>query len=310
MAQRQKVNQVMTGIGLLMLGVLALIFTLYLALTPSQGGTTVSPLLGEYHFNSLTLDSPIANAFLWFLIPSTWLFCFHGGIWRIRDGVKMRPSTLDYQPQTFWSKIATFLQFRDILNTGFFLLLFLVLLVFSMHEFWYAQKAFTVNLFFYVLAVVIYVFTRKKIADIWASFKRKMQKGLPTYTLTEDGLTIKLVTMWNKKQPDPPPVQISFKEIDDLLVLTFIEAEAFLRYNIGPDLNISVQQAKDYAQYVKGKIPRPSVYTFGAPANNDMNVVIRGPKLFYMLTFDTNDVSDLIEAYRSYKESAENSSLQ
>jgi len=309
LVQRQKINQVMTGIGLFMLGVLVLIFTLYLALTPPQGGPTVSPLLGEYRFQSLTLESPIANAVLWFLLPVTWLFCFYGGIWRIRDGIKMRQSALDYKPQTFWSKIATFLQFRDILNTGFFLLLFLVLLGFSLHEFWYAQKAFTANLFFYILAVVIYIFTRKKIANLWASSRRKMERGLPTYTLTEDGLTIKLVTMWNKKQPDPPPVQIRFKEIDDLQVLTYVEAEAFLRYNIGPNLNIGVQQAKDYAQYVKGKIRRPNVYTFGAAANNDMNVVIRGPELFYMLTFDTNDVSDLVEAYRAYKDAVKTDSM-
>lgn len=126
---------------------------------------------------------------------------------------------------------------------------------------------------------------------------------LPTYQLTEDGVTIKLFTMANKKHPNPKPVHIRFDEVDDLQVLTYTEAEALLKYNIGPDLQLSVRQVKDTAAYLKGEIPRPSVYTFG-DAKSDC-VLIRGPALFYMIAFDTDNVSDLIEAYRSFKASNE-----
>ncbi|MDA8226824.1 MAG: hypothetical protein M0T74_03815 [Desulfitobacterium hafniense] len=303
MVQRQKVNEVMIGIGLLMMSVLVFIFTLSLALIPPKGGTAISPLLGEYHINSLSMESPIANALLWLFIPMISLITYKAGMWRLRDGIKIRQSALNYKPQTVWSKIATFMQFKDILNTGLFMLLFLALLVLCLHEFWYSPKAITPNIFFFTSGFLIYILSRKILDRNFASFTKKALRGMPTYTLTEDGLTIKLVTMWNKKHPDPPPVHIFFDEIEDLQVLTFVEADAFLKYNIGPDLNIGMQQAKDFTQYIRGDIRRPSVYAFGGSGGtNNMRVMIRGPELFYMITFDTDDVSDLVEAYRLNKE--------
>ncbi len=108
--------------------------------------------------------------------------------------------------------------------------------------------------------------------------------------------------MWNKKRPDPPPVFIGFDETEQLEVFTYTEADAFLKYKVGPVLELGVRQTRDFMRYVKGEIPRPSVYAFGgAGSNGDRRVLIRGPELFYMVTFDTDDVSDLIEAYHSYK---------
>jgi len=309
MAQRQKMNQVMTGIGLLMLAVLAFIFTFSLALTPLQEGTAVSPILGEYHYSSLSLESPLANALLWLLMPVPALVALKGGIWRLKRGLEIRKSALAHKPQTVWASIGTFLQFRDIFNTGFFMLLFLALLALLLHFLWYGPKAISANILFYLVTIVVYFLMRKRITSFLDSVSQKILKGLPTYTLTDNGVTIKLITMSNHKQPAPPPVHISFEEIEDLQVLTYVEAESYLRYNIGPDLNIGIKQAKDYAQYVKGNITRPSVYTFGAPSSNDMNVVIRGPELFYMLVFDAVDLSDLVEAYRSYQEKMQSGNL-
>jgi hypothetical protein len=304
MAQKQRINQVMSGIGLLMIGVLALVFTLFLALTPPQGGTAVSPWLGKYHYYSLTLESPIANALLWLLVPIPALISLKGGIWRLRRALEIRQSTLEYKANTIWSKIAILIQFKDIIDNGLFLLLFLALLTISLHEFWYAPKAFTINCFCYMATLIIYFLTRKKLEGLWSSLNRKIEKGMPSYTLTEDGVTIKLVTMWNKKHPDPSPVHIKYNEIDDLQVFTYLEADSVLKYNIGADLNLGVQQTKDFAQYVKGEISRPSVYAFGgAGGSNGNRVLIRGPQLFYMLTFDNDDGSNLVQAYRSYKES-------
>jgi hypothetical protein len=304
MPQKQKMNQVMSGIILLMLGVLALILTLLLALIPTEGGTAVSPWLGEYRYNSLSLESPIANAVLWLLIPIPALIALKGGIWRLSMAIEIRMSTLEYKPNTIWSKIAGLIQIIDIVNTGLFLLLFLFLLTLSLHELWYAPKAVTVKIICYVVTLVIFFLTRKKIEGLSVSLNRKIERGLPTYTLTQDGVIIKLVTMWNKKHPDPIPVHIRFDEIDDLQVLTYLEADSFLQYNIGPDLNLGLQQTKDLAKYVKGEISRPGVYAFGGAGSSGSNrVLIRGPQLFYMLTFDNDDGSNLVRAYRSYKES-------
>lgn len=60
-----------------------------------------------------------------------------------------------------------------------------------------------------------------------------------------------------------------------------------------------------YTAAVMNYLLRPSVYTFGgAGSSADQHVLIREPQLFYMITFDADDVADLAKAYRSFKASA------
>lgn len=302
MAQKPKVNEIMVGMWVLALGALALVFTAALAMVPPGGGRVVSPLLGLYQINSPAAKSTIANALLWFCMPIPAIAAIEGGLWRLRMGLKIREESLEYQPKTFWSKIGVFFQFYDILITGLGIIVILLLLAGEVYELSHFPREFSLNIFMFVAAFLIYAVMRKRLASGGASLNKKLLKGFPTYNLTGDGLTIKLVTMWNKKQPDPPPVHISFDEIDQLEVFTYPEADAYLKYKVGPDLDLVARQTRDFARYVRGEIPRPSVYTFGgAGSTSYKRVLIRGPELFYMVTFDAGDMTDLIEAYQSYK---------
>ena len=139
----------------------------------------------------------------------------------------------------------------------------------------------------------------QKLGKAWKGAAKRFRKGLPTYRLSEDGVTINLFPDAGKKFPELQPIHIRFEEIDELQVMTYTESEAFLKYNIGPDFQLSKRQIEDTAAYLKGKIQRPSVYTYGG-AKNDC-VLIRGPELFYMISFDTDNVSDLTQAYQSFK---------
>lgn len=305
MAKKPKVNEIMVGLWILALGVLVLVFTVALALVPPGGGKGHSSLLGVYHINSLTLKSPLANALLWLCMPLPAIFSIEAGLWRLRHGLKIREDRLEHQPKTFWSKLGVFSSFYDIFNTGAGTLFILLLFAGVVYELAHWPRALSLSTFLFASTILIYIVTRKQWAKREASFSKTLRKGMPTYTLTEDGVTIKLVTMWNKKQPDPPPVHIRFDEIEQLEVFTYAEADAFLKYKVGPDLGLGARQTRDFMRYVKGEILRPSVYAFGgAGSTTHKRVLFRGPELFYMLTFDTDDMSDLIEAYHSYKASA------
>lgn len=299
MAQKQKVNQIIAVIALFWLSAIVLLLTIGFALLPVKGGKVVSPILGTYQFRPLTLASPIANAVLWLLMPIPFVFAFEGGLWRLKEALEMRKQALEYKPKTVWSKLGALNLLGNFLNNAFFLLVFIAIIVFLLNEMRYTPKVFSINIILYAVSIITYLLLRNKLSKAWHGAGRKFQKGMPTYQLEQDGVTIKLVTMANRKYPDPPPVRIRFDEIDDLQVFTYTEAEAFLKYNVGPDFQLSIRQARDFAAYVKGQIPRPSVYTFGGANSNQ--VLIRGPRLFYMIRFDAEDVSDLIQAYRSYK---------
>ncbi|MFZ5644710.1 MAG: hypothetical protein ACOY46_14060 [Bacillota bacterium] len=292
----------MTGMWILALGGLVLVFTVALALVPPKGGIGGSPLLGVSKINALTAKSSLVNALIWLCLPIPAIIALEAGLWRIRQGLKIREERLAHHPQTFWSRLGVFSSFYDIFNTGGGILFILLLFAGAAYELWHWPRALSLNTAWFAATILIYAVTRKKWIKKEASFSKWMRKGMPTYSLTEDGITIRLVTMWNKKRQEPPPVHIRFDEIDQLEVFTYSEADAYLKYKVGPDLELGVRQTRDFARYVQGKIPRPSVYAFGgAGSTTGKRVLIRGPELFYMVTFDTDDMSDLIEAYHSYK---------
>ncbi|MGI6113296.1 MAG: hypothetical protein ACOYEJ_04145 [Mahellales bacterium] len=301
MTKRQKANQMLVALGLFMMSAIVLVFTIGLALLPAAGGTVVSPILGTYYIKTPSLGSPIADAILYILLPIPFILTLEGGVWRWREGLEMRKEALEYKPHNIWSVFATFKQFKDIINAVIFLGVFIVLIILLIHELWHFPKVISISFVLYMATVVVYLLTRKKFGKGWKAAAKKFRKGLPTYQLTEDGVAIKLFTMASKKHPDPPPVHIDFAEVDDLQLFTYTEAEAFLKYNIGPDLQLGTRQIKETVAYLKGEIPRPSVYTFGG-AKSDC-VLIRGPELFYMIAFDADDVSDLIQAYHAFKAS-------
>lgn len=300
--KKPKLNEIMAGMWILALGGLVLVFTVALALVPPGGGIGGSSLLGVSRISSLTAKSPLANALLWLCMPIPAIITIEAGLCRLRQGLKMREDKLNYQSGTFWSRLGVFSSIYDILNTGAGILFILLLFTGAVYELWHWPRALSANNIFYAASVLIYIAMRKRLASQGASIEKRLRSGNPTYTLTGDGVTIKLVTMWNKKRPGPPPVHIRFDEIEQLEVFTYTEADAFLKYKVGPDLKLGARQTRDYMRYVKGEIPRPSVFAFGgAGGTNGKRVLIRGPELFYMVTFDTDDVSDLIEAFQSYK---------
>lgn len=302
MAQKPKVNEIMVGMWILALGILVLVFTAALAMVPPGGGRVVSPLLGVYKINSPNANSILANALLWFCMPIPAIVTIEGGLWRLRTGLRIREESLEYEHKTFWSKIGVFFQFYDILIAGLGIIVILVLLAGEVYELSRFPRIFSLNIIMFAAAFLVYAVMRKRLSSGGTSLSKKLLKGFPAYTLTGDGITIKLVTMWNKKRPDPPPVHIRFDEIDQLEVFTYPEAEAFLKYKVGPDLDLVARQTKDFMRYVKGEIPRPSVYAFGGSGSTSgRRVLIRGSGLFYMVTFDTYDISDLIDAYNAHK---------
>jgi hypothetical protein len=84
--------------------------------------------------------------------------------------------------------------------------------------------------------------------------------------------------------------EISFDDIDELRVFTYIEAASFT--NLGPNEN-------DVSDVLRGRILRPTrlhlVHSLGT------TLLIRGRDLFYLLTVEREGVYDVIEAYAAAK---------
>ena len=103
------------------------------------------------------------------------------------------------------------------------------------------------------------------------------------------------------EQATTEPVLLRFDELTEVRPLSYVGARAFLRYEVGPNLDLAARQTRDVARYLKGDIARPGVYTIGTPTMAGTHVLLRGPELLYLLAVDGDDVADLGNAFEAQR---------
>ncbi len=299
---KPKINQILTGVIISWAGILFFCLFLSLSLIPRQ---FVSHLFGGTGSNTNFL---IGNTWACILITLGLIATIDAILLRTRQAVEIDESKMEYKENSLWTGIATLFQYGDIIHSaiGFLMVAGLTCLFGYIIYDQFRYNPLTVSNEFYLIlgTITLYVLIRIPLASL---IKKKkvagaLGTGQPTYMLTDRGLTINL-KMMNLKDPSKNMVTLGFDEIDEIRTFTFLEAGAFLKYKVGPNLELTIRQIKDLQDYVRGKIPRPTVYTFGAGQSFGTNIFIQGPDLFYFLTFNTQDASDLINAFNKFKAS-------
>jgi hypothetical protein len=291
---KPKFLQVFAGASILWVGILFLVLTLALTLLPQHGES----------FNNYLSTSTSASIFVAVFLV-VYIEC---ALWWTRQSLRIDKDKLEYADKSLWTHIAVFFQYAGIAYAVILALILLALTCLFLYI--------TINLLaanplsfssgFFIMAgiYVVYAVARNPVRSMLkkSGATRKLGSGLSTYTLTDKGLTIHL-KIKNLKDPSKSLVTIGFSDIDEIRTFSFVEAQTFLKYEVGPNLEIVIRQTKDLHDYVKGKIDRPSVYAFTAIQSVGKIVLLKGPDLFYFLAFDTEDVSDLINAFNSFKAS-------
>ena len=218
---------------------------------------------------------------------------------QITGGIKMRESNLEYKDKSIWAKIAFANQYLNIASFFVGLAVIFTLFYFSSKAL-LKQVVFSFNIYFLILILicVIYSVVRILIRNV---ISRLSKKTIPSYTLEKDGIIINLnmknLTDLSKKYI----VKIGFKEIDEIKVLSMVEAQAFMKYKVGPDVDLVIKQTKDLYNYTKGKISRPRVYAVVPDVIGKKSIFIQGKDLFYLISVANEDISDLVKAFNDFK---------
>lgn|GEM_PF-1388115 len=299
---KSKFLQVFAGASILWVGILFLVLTLAITLIPDQGQSHLFGGTGT--FNNFLPTSTSACVFIAvFLI--VYIEC---ALWWTRQSLRIEEAKLEYTDKSLWTHIAVFFQHAGIAYAVFLVLILLGLTYLFGYITFDLLKAnplsFSSSFFIMAGIYLVYAIARNQVRSAVkkSGVTKKLSTDLPTYTLTDKGLTIDL-KMKNLKDPSKNLVKIGFNELDEIKAFTFVEAQTFLKYEVGPNVEIVIRQAKDLHDYVKGKIEKPSVYAFTAIQSVGKIVLLKGPDLFYFLAFDTEDVHDLIAAFNSFKPS-------
>lgn len=283
MEKLPKLNQIFSGILIVITGILFSIFVLVAVLLPK----------------SFIIESPLT----WFLVAIFLIIYIEIGIWWTKQGFAIATSKLEYKEKSIWSLIAEFYRYADIVHVTIFIVFVLAFFGFILYSLIprLVYEGIVLSNQFFILAAtfVIYAIARKPIGKVFTPIMSKFRRVLPSYSLMDNSVIINLKwrKLWGPKKDYV--VKIDFNEIDEIRVFSWVEATAFLKYTIGPNIELLVRQTKDLHRYAKGEIARPSVYIvqFVSIGNT---VLLKGPNLFYFITFD-KDPSDLVNAYNLFK---------
>jgi hypothetical protein len=102
---------------------------------------------------------------------------------------------------------------------------------------------------------------------------------------------------------EPCIVTIRFDELDEIRAFSYVEAQSFVQYELGPDLQLGLKGSTELYRYLNGEIERPSVYGYYWGSLGTV-LLLRGPQLFYLISVANADVNELVAAFNAYKQSA------
>ena len=148
-----------------------------------------------------------------------------------------------------------------------------------------------------LLGYVFYIMVRLPLKYFLSFISSKSAKifKLPTYRLINDGVEINFNMVDLSDSSKQYSAFLHFKDIERMQILTYMDALSYYRYQIKPDLRI--QAMRNSAMFAK---KQPDYY-ITQPVGNGINIVIEGKNLFYFMSFQTEDVTDLVEAYKLFK---------
>lgn len=217
--------------------------------------------------------------------------------WRIRSTLAMRSSNIRKPERNVYGLYATFDQYRDIIQASFWILLLLI--IDSVIVYIVSRNRFTLTaeLGAYVAVFPIWLVVRR---PVLSTLGKLLDSGQPSYEIAPTGDAV-LITRIAGQRKGRGPIRIGFEELSEIRVLNIAEAEAFREYELGPNVELGIQQTKDLIDYGRGKISRPSVYTIGSDGSIGNSVLMRGPGLFYWLRFRGQDGSDILAAWARYR---------
>jgi len=272
----------------------------FLTLLPSAG---VLNILGE----SINLRREFVTLSLWTLLFA--IGCVEWGVWWIRESLAMRNIRGGYSRSNTWTRLAELRRNVSLVLSGIVVPILMIVLVVGLIYFVIilTRNSASLPMPFWVLlgACVAYALLRIPLWFVWrlvgGSIGRLIGFSLPTYRLTGGGVAIELhpvqVSLGGRRLPTE--FHVSFDELDEVQHLSYVEAQTYRSYVVGPDVGLWFRQTKEYYQFPVST-SRPKTH-LGYATIFGTHVLLRGPGLLYLFCFNTNDASDLIDAFQQHK---------
>jgi hypothetical protein len=243
----------------------------------------------------------INSAFIFFILTLLLCIAIHKILFGIVQFAKLPDDKLNI-PEL--APDYTYLKYSGLACLLIFFIFFMLFLILNFKSIWIdvITVPITPTPAFYTILITIFLYViiiRKLVNRLNELFY--IGKYL-SYQLTNNGIML--------KQNNTNYIYLGFDEINS--IICYEPGEAFAMYNfiLNPypynlmDLRGSFnsflisKNRTDQLYFQTGKIDRPAVYI--GSNGPGKSLLIRGPGLFYFLTFDKNDPFDIIEGFHKY----------
>jgi hypothetical protein len=234
------------------------------------------------------------------------ILCMEYGIYWIRKSRRMGDTQGGYPVGNIYTGIARFLLPIGMVLSGMLILASTIFIAIEMFIFGIAfikdPGSLTQPLLIMAGLLVLYGIVRTVLWFLWRwvgkPAARQYSIGLAKYQLIEGGVEIDLNYPIQIGKPGPSRFVVRFNELEEARVMTYHETLTFLQFTVGPNIPLGLQEPRDVYQWRTGKIPRPTVHLSTAKNPFGIKVLLRGPGLFYLISFHTEDAGDLIVAFQ------------
>lgn len=154
-----------------------------------------------------------------------------------------------------------------------------------------------------LILTFFYIFIRKRLSlaiqPLLQRITLLVSQQLPGYELKNRQIALDLKVK-NIHQPENRSlITITFDELEEIKILSYLEARTLLNYQIGPDMFLATQSVKDLYKYLKNEIPKPRYYSKISSMGSVL--LLKGPELFYLLSVSNQDHQALLKAFKQAK---------
>lgn len=281
-----KKTQIISGIALLSIGLFILFFLLSINLLQNF---------------SIFLEH---NIITWIFVTIIPLVFIEGGVFWIKQSIKISEENIeksDPEMSGIIPKVASKIAIVDrycAIVACTTLIFFIFYITYSIY---FKDIDFTLapNNIFYaqIIFIALYFLIVRR---IFINSGINLKKYYPQYSVRSESVLLNL-NIKNLSHPNMKyQVELNFNELDEIKELSYIEAQSLLNYRIGPNLTLKIAAVKDLYNYAKDKTQKMHYFVYFR-GSNVKTLALKGKQIFYLISVNKTNCSDLILAFENYK---------
>lgn len=155
-----------------------------------------------------------------------------------------------------------------------------------------------------LLAIILHfgVLRTRVYPKLGKAHKTLQEKALPKVEVEKDHLRFMLLFRGKNQKNMPEYAKVFFNEIEKLEKMNYEQVKAMAEFEIGADLKLVAQAAKDLPLYLAKKINRPRAFYHDVKNPNVTHLFVQGKDLVYVVPIPEDQADAALNAWNTWQD--------